>query len=151
MEHKAVLISIRPKWCNLILIGEKTVEVRKNRPKLKTPFTCYIYMTAGDYIYRKDGWLTAVFPPSGGIYNGAQMIVAEFVCDYISRGYPDLYDVVDVKESCLTPQEISKYVNGKFPYFWHISALKIYDEPRPLPAGIKSPPQSWCYVSEMAR
>lgn len=42
---KAVLISIRPKWCEKIISGEKTVEVRKTRPKLKTPFRCYIYCT----------------------------------------------------------------------------------------------------------
>nr|DAJ13711.1 MAG TPA: activating signal cointegrator [Siphoviridae sp. ctXG577] len=32
---KTVLLSIRPNWCKLILSGMKTVEVRKNRPKLK--------------------------------------------------------------------------------------------------------------------
>ena len=42
---QAVLISIRPKWCELIANGKKTVEVRKNSPKLKTPFKCYIYCT----------------------------------------------------------------------------------------------------------
>lgn len=40
---KAVLISIRPKWCEKIISGEKTSEVRKNRPKLETPFKAYIY------------------------------------------------------------------------------------------------------------
>lgn len=39
---KAVMLSIRPKWCEKIISGEKTVEVRKNRPKLETPFKCYI-------------------------------------------------------------------------------------------------------------
>lgn len=43
---KSVLISIRPKWCELIASGEKTIEVRKTRPKLETPFKCYIYCTA---------------------------------------------------------------------------------------------------------
>lgn len=42
---KSVLISIQPKWCELIANGKKTVEVRKNRPKLETPFKCYIYCT----------------------------------------------------------------------------------------------------------
>lgn len=39
---KAVLISIQPKWCELIAIKKKSLEVRKNRPKLETPFRCYI-------------------------------------------------------------------------------------------------------------
>ncbi len=42
---KAVLISIRPKWCEKIISGEKTIEVRKTRPKMDTPFKCYIYCT----------------------------------------------------------------------------------------------------------
>ena len=42
---KSVLISIKPKWCELIASGKKTVEVRKTRPKLETPFKCYIYCT----------------------------------------------------------------------------------------------------------
>lgn len=45
---KTVLISIQPKWCEKIISGEKTVEVRKTRPKLETPFKCYIYCTKGD-------------------------------------------------------------------------------------------------------
>ena len=40
---KAVLISIRPKWCEKIINGQKTIEVRKTRPKMDTPFKCYIY------------------------------------------------------------------------------------------------------------
>lgn len=42
---KAVLISIRPEWCAKIANGEKTIEIRKTRPKLETPFKCYIYCT----------------------------------------------------------------------------------------------------------
>lgn len=47
MTVKAVMISIRPKWCEKIANGEKTIEVRKTRPKLETPFKCYIYCTHG--------------------------------------------------------------------------------------------------------
>lgn len=42
---KAVLISIRPEWCEKIINGRKAVEVRKTRPKLIPPFKCYIYCT----------------------------------------------------------------------------------------------------------
>ena len=45
---RAVLISIQPKYVDLIAKGEKTIEVRKSRPKLETPFKCYIYETQGD-------------------------------------------------------------------------------------------------------
>ena len=42
---KAILISIQPKWCELIASSKKTVEVRKTAPKLETPFKVYIYCT----------------------------------------------------------------------------------------------------------
>lgn len=49
---KAVLISIRPKWCEKIVNGKKTIEVRKTRPKLETPFKCYIYCTQASVKYQ---------------------------------------------------------------------------------------------------
>ena len=45
---KAVMLSIRPKWVEKIANGEKTIEVRKTRPKLETPFKAYIYCTMPD-------------------------------------------------------------------------------------------------------
>lgn len=42
---KSVLISIKPKYCELIASGKKTIEVRKTKPKIDTPFKCYIYCT----------------------------------------------------------------------------------------------------------
>lgn len=42
---KGVLVSIQPKWCQFIADKKKVVEVRKTRPKLKTPFKVYIYCT----------------------------------------------------------------------------------------------------------
>lgn len=49
---KAVMISIRPKWCEKICNSEKTIEVRKTRPKLETPFKCYIYCTQASVRYQ---------------------------------------------------------------------------------------------------
>ena len=34
-ENKAVLISVKPKWCELILRGKKTIEVRKQETTSK--------------------------------------------------------------------------------------------------------------------
>lgn len=42
---KSILISIRPEWCEKIVSGEKTVEIRKTRPKLEPAFKVYIYCT----------------------------------------------------------------------------------------------------------
>ena len=61
---KAVLISIRPEWVEKILSGEKTLEVRKTRPKLEAPFKVYIYCTAGNLSYKVNGGM--VCNVSGG-------------------------------------------------------------------------------------
>lgn len=44
---KSIMISIQPKWCAKIESGAKTIEIRKTRPKIETPFKCYIYCTKG--------------------------------------------------------------------------------------------------------
>nr|DAE39166.1 MAG TPA: helix-turn-helix domain-containing protein [Bacteriophage sp.] len=143
---KAVLISIRPNWCKLIWSGMKTVEVRKNRPKLETPFKVYIYCTgAGNWWQR--------FPKTG-LQQMEERVIGTFVCDEIykidrdSIGFnftaPSLSLPVytlpenndeegNVKReeltTCLTDAELSKYL-GIYPgYGWHISDLKIWDEP----------------------
>lgn len=49
MEETAVLLSIRPEWCQKIFRGEKTMEIRKSFPKdfQGQPFKCFIYCTKG--------------------------------------------------------------------------------------------------------
>lgn len=42
---KAVMLSLRPQWCEKIFNGKKTIEVRRTRPKLETPFKVYVYCT----------------------------------------------------------------------------------------------------------
>lgn len=134
---KAVLISIRPQWCELIASGKKTLEVRKTRPKLETPFKVYIYCTKD-----KKGWFHF-----GKKQRLDGMVIGEFVCDRIDRKTPDCLIVKEDREqatagSCLTAKEIRDYVRGNrttynladLPdfYCWHISNLVIYGEPKPL-------------------
>jgi predicted transcriptional regulator len=168
---QAVLISIRPKWCEKIISGEKTIEVRKMRPKMDMPFKCYIYRSV-----------------QGGV-------IGEFICDDIferivrvgARFEPPKYCICDwnmdctpldtlLADACLTKDELEKYLDGGVGYGWHISGLKIYNTPRKLSEfkglckvesdccacpyynyskmdcdgrTIKHPPQSWCYVEEL--
>lgn len=137
---KAVLISIRPKWCELIANGTKTVEVRKTRPKLETPFKCYIYCTSGrpdlnipisperlmqDYL--DTGSMKSLNCPLG---NGK--VIGEFTCDRIYGLAPLNHAPDDVEQqACMTREEIVRYLEG-VGYGWHISDLKIYDKPREL-------------------
>lgn len=131
---KSVLISIQPKFVEKICSGEKTIEVRKTRPKLETQFKCYIYCTIGNGV--KGDYLV----PSG-IQCGK--VIGEFVCDriYEWKYLPDHMDeneyeyyieCVDGHATCLTYDEIYNYGNGKTLYGWHISDLKIYDNPKEL-------------------
>lgn len=170
--NKAVLISIRPEWCNLILCGKKTSEVRKRYPKapdLPRPFKCYIYRTQipGRLIdIIKDGDKLDYYLPEGEeptIYHGKPTfiktmpdkggIVAEFECDIIENLWSwSLSEYVQPLSgcTCLTAKEIADYANGKPAYGWHISNLKKYPHERPLSDfGLKRPPQSYCYVEEL--
>lgn len=167
---KSVLLSIKPKYCELIASGKKTVEIRKNRPKIDAPFKCYIYCTKR-YYRKGDGYFQ-------GKYCGK--VIGEFVCDGIySWGADDLtygtYYASDdeLNDACITNEELWNYAKGKTLYAWHISDLVIYDKPKELSefysahkfkdchrgvqkydcdycfdCGLTRPPQSWCYVEE---
>lgn len=152
---KAVLISIRPEWVEKIARGEKTVEARKTRPKLDTPFKCYIYCTQGNDARRLRG--------SWG------KVIGEFICDRVetikaaTEPY-GIYNVDDdfVAQTMLVDGALWDYGKGATLYGWHISNLEIYDTPKPLSefTGLRTkrdsmelymlerPPQSWCYVEE---
>lgn len=169
---KAVLISIRPKWCELIASGKKTIEVRKTAPKLKTPFKCYIYCT-------KEGRGVGEIPyrhfyqaPNGPRHFIGGTVIGEFICDRIygivpdENGWGEEYGYSE--HDCLSDSEMAAYLGDRSGLGWHISELVIYDVPKnlsdlrlyntsvviehglPMPMHeIKCPPQSWCYVKEL--
>lgn len=124
---KAVLISIQPKWCELIASGKKTVEVRKTRPKIETPFKVYIYQTI-------DGGAKYDRIVSSGLICGK--VIGEFVCDKIVKFENSWYDPAFGETSdlsCVGWDELAKYLGGnEYGYGWHISDLVIYDKPRDL-------------------
>lgn len=142
---KAVMISIRPGWCEKIASGEKTIEVRKTRPKLQTPFKCYIYCTvemAGyDALWVLDTptrekysvmAVSAYLENPEGANKGNGKVIGEFTCDRIYELAPLNHAPDDVEQqACLTREEIVRYIKG-VGYGWHISGLKIYDTPLEL-------------------
>lgn len=149
---KAVMLSIRPKWCEKIANGEKTIEVRKTRPKLKTPFKCYIYCTLPKYPHED---FIATNYPRPQFYGGGK-VVGEFTCDLIyeletrspggsyyvkGQGQPTTNDVA--RQSCLTLKDMHKYLQSEVGYGWHISGLLIYDQPRELTAFRRACKNSW--------
>ena len=159
---KSVLISIQPKWCELIALGQKTVEVRKTKPKLETPFKVYIYCTkqGKQFFHGGIGEKEVLFknPDTGKIkfdYSFELMhckneytkdnflsgkVIGEFVCDQIDEiGYsPEMHgkyisDIDDIHYvSCLNFEQMFDYLADGYGYAWHISDLVIYDKPREL-------------------
>ena len=125
---KAVLISIRPKWVELIASGRKTIEIRKTRPKLETPFKCYIYETRCFERVGNDN-LNCVI---GG--NGRGMVIGKFVCDRIFtiQLTEEGYDFDCPKLTGLRYEEMSSYLDFEDGYGWHISDLVIYGKPKEL-------------------
>lgn len=104
----AVLISIRPKYCELIANGSKSIEIRKSRPKFETPFKCYIYCTKPSKSYQtKCGSMVLnndelYRHPAEGIKHGNSIdlmcrddltednflngkVIGEFVCDRVDE------------------------------------------------------------------
>lgn len=174
---KSVLISIQPKWCELIASGKKTVEVRKTKPKnLEVPFKVYIYETLGkkirynDYIWEHEG---------------KGKVIGEFICDEVCIYGQAIFDEQEPRDteeiiellinSQLTYKDLRKYVRSKDFYTLHISDFIIYDKPRELSEFVRPcnhhdndcwtcdrydyigngcynkiirPPQSWCYVEK---
>lgn len=148
---KSVLISIQPKWCKLIASGKKTIEVRKSKPQLDTPFKCYMYETK----------------------EGRGKVIGEFICDKIvdarEVGATDFYS-----QSQMTYEEFRSYTDthkGNV-YVWYILSPKMYKEPKDLmeftdmqhcPYGglvdckecenrcIQRAPMSWRYVDKWNR
>ena len=144
---KSVMLSIQPKWVEKIVNGEKTIEVRKTRPKIETPFKCYIYCTYGqeneNYMLGKRG-----------------KVIGDFVCERIVENFKYLVTPKGLECACLSEQEVCDYLGSNGGYGWHISDLKIYDKPKELgnfftPMGkrpsymIDRPPQSYMYVEEL--
>lgn len=169
------MLSIRPKWCEKIASGEKTIEVRKTRPKMNTPFKCYIYCTLQgcNEFFRVDLGRDVAKWNRGKWADRKGNVICEFICDRIYELAPLNHAPDDVeKQACLTREEIVNYLKGTG-YGWHIVDLRIYDMPRDLSefrratdpcdschaeytwectgckklsGDIKRAPQSWCYV-----
>jgi predicted transcriptional regulator len=159
---KAILMSIRPKWCELIINNKKTIEVRKTKPKIKNPFKVYIYCTkssksrqtvCGSIVLNDDELYKH---PQQGIKYGNSIelmgcddygkdnflngkVIGEFVCDNIITVDCDSVNPFNKEtkeyinnETCLSRNDFWEYTHGICAYGWHISDLKIYDKPKDL-------------------
>lgn len=136
---KAVLISIQPKWCELIASGKKTVEVRKRRPNLAPPFKVYIYCTKDEPLYHSG----VKFCCNNGEFGNGK-VIGEFVCDrideYTNYSLDEQHGHIKRREdllrsACMTLKDWRDYIGSyrsDWGCAWHISNLIIYDEPKEL-------------------
>lgn len=112
---------------NRVPVYKKTLEVRKTRPKLETPFKGFIYCTKGGIQGVKGlddpfKWLSL-----------QGKVIGEFVCDHIY----ECRDIagrcfLELNGSCLTLDELNAYSGDKTLYGIHITELVIYDKPKAL-------------------
>lgn len=121
-EMPVIILSLHQKWWKKMVAGEKALELRKTRPRCKTPFRALVYIT-------------------GGIG-----IAGEFICPEVF----EIKDFKEAEEkSKVSAHDIHSYASsGKHKvYGWEVSAVKEYEKPLALKAlGIKRAPQSWQYV-----
>lgn len=170
--RRAVLLSVKPKWCGQIAAKKKTLEIRKSKPKLDVPFKVYIYCTKGRGLYF---WRSKTYAYTDDHSHnqfdlcGSGKVIGEFVCDQIyqyttsNMGGADIAESDVVSQSCLTKKELYDYENSAVPqenciyllglYCWHITDLQIYERPIDLLKGwgLRHAPQSWQYVKEAAQ
>ena len=161
---KAILMSIRPEWCDLIIRGQKTLEVRRTKPgNLKTPFKCYVYCTKSK---SKIGWLRIA--PGKGWQRLDGSVIGEFTCDKIDKlvhvgtmmdiniltldGWYKPADAL-LQSACLTEGTAKKYLQGRNGYGWHISDLKIYNQPKDIMCFHRAVEENelWCKKCEIGK
>lgn len=157
-----IMLSVRPKWCELIASGQKTIEIRKTKPKCDVPFKVYIYCTkpskkyqtvCGCIVLNSDDLFRL---PTGEIKHDSSVemimydnyttdnflngkVIGEFICDRIIDVDCDSVAPFDKaskeyidNQCCLTRDELFVYTQGLCAFGWHISDLIIYDKPREL-------------------
>lgn len=139
---KAVLISIQPKWIELIAAGRKTAEIRKHEPKLHSPFKCYMYRTRRKWVFELLDKL-GMHGTAEKLRESPGKVIGEFICDNIECFTTDYRMNKDQtkrlsKQSCLDMVELMEY-EGSSPclYAWHIKELVIYDTPKPISSFYK--------------
>lgn len=173
MSERSVMISVHPRWCGDIAELIKDLEIRKTIPKLKPPFTVYIYCTrsvaTGYWIGHKGAY---VAERARSVYDtcGNGRVIGRFVCDRIYRYTTRTDGLIQcdidtdelLRRSCLSLRELIEYEAGggirkrmdlnrrKGLWAWQISDLQLYVKPKFLENfGLKQPPQSWGYVKEV--
>lgn len=131
----AIVMSIKPEWCDKIFSGKKRYEVRKTIPRNMPENTkVYVYKSRSGTVVG-EFTATKVFKFPGLCVNYEYYPAAEWLI---------------LSGTCLTSRKLYDYV-GDAKHFYEI-AIKdpiLYKTPIQLSEfGLKRPPQSWCYTDD---
>ena len=121
-----IILSIKPKWAEKIYSGEKTIEWRKNCPKVDVS-RVFLYETAP--VCKITGFFFL-----NGIFGANSKSI-------------DL-DKYRWEDGCVPLEDLQKY-QGKnnFIFGWIAGKAVKIQTPKILgDFGLKRPPQSWCYT-----
>lgn len=119
---KSVLLSLKPQWWELMKTGEKTLEIRKSRPRdIDLPARVLVYLPK----------------PEG-------RIVGEFLVGHFAK----TDKVGGLERRSMVPRwQLEEYAKGNILYGWTVDDVVEYDVPQPLESiGVEHAPQSWMYV-----
>lgn len=173
--NQAILMSIKPKWCEKIFNCEKFIELRKTTPKVYVPITVYVYCTKekilGDFILCKSYEMKALFPGkrvAGVNHNvGTALdtqlqgkVIGEFTCRSIeSIDRDEIIHGPYSQLSCVPINEMLDYKgDSEQLYGWYITDVHLYDSPKDLSEFstfgedshiVERAPQSYMFVNEL--
>lgn len=119
---KSVLLSLKPQWWELMKTGEKTLEIRKSRPRdIDLPARVLVYLPK----------------PEG-------RIVGEFLVGHFVK----TDKIGGLERRSMVPRwKLEKYAKGDILYGWTVDDVVEYDVPQELESiGVEHAPQSWMYV-----
>ena len=148
--NKSLITSVSPRECELIARGRQTMLVRKTRPKIETPFKCYVYCSKGKTFLYKNPNNGELFLDKNGGYRGGDYedryltgkVIGSFVCDRVfelkingddcGNYWHEWDDEGDIQDMCLSYEELETYLGKSVGYGWHITEPKLFDKPREL-------------------
>ena len=140
---KTIILPTHPKYCYLTYdTKEKTIDIRKTCPE--PPFKVLTYMTCD--LHGVPG-VTEWFHPNFGKYRALRgNVIGEFICEKVDDIFPFGLGsaIVDsdgnvispesiIIKSCLSEKQLENYLGEKGKgVALHITAPRLYDEPREL-------------------
>lgn len=143
--NKVIILSVQPQYLHKILIGKKTIEIRKSMPKCEFPIDVYLYCTkAKPYLYNNE----ALFNISNKYFhtfikNLNGKIVAKFTLNKVDKinNCGSCFEIANESyaytnamgnRSCLDFNDMKKYLSNGNGYAWHIDNLEIFKKPMEL-------------------